>query len=171
MPGISGPAIDCLMNQYAENTHAQFGNAPHAQGALQRRQPARHEPHALRGLWRRRLGPPVRGYEAHRRLAGSAGRQHPQPASLLRDDSRRPQARPSPVLLLSRAVVGRLSRLGGIPRARLAGPFPGGAGQPGARARTDHHRLDVSGRRGKAQGDRRFVLQAADGPRSGASRI
>ena len=26
MPGISGPPIDCLMNQYAEHTHAQFGN-------------------------------------------------------------------------------------------------------------------------------------------------
>ena len=35
----------------------------------------------------------------------------------------------------------------------LAGPFPGRAGQPGARPRTDHHRLDVPGRRRKAQGD------------------
>ena len=63
---------------------------PHAQGAVQRRQPARPEPHALRGLRRRRLGPALRGHEAHRRLAGSAGRQHPRPASLLRHASAAP---------------------------------------------------------------------------------
>ena len=78
---------------------------------------------------------------------------------------RRPQARPSAVLLLPRAVVGGLSRLGGILRAPLAGPFPGGADQPRAGPRTDHHRLDVSGRR--AQSSRRSA-SASSAPGDGA---
>ena len=130
-----------------------------------------HEAHALRGLWRGRLGSPIRGHETHRRLARSPRRQHPGPASLLCDDSRRAQTRSSPVLLLPRTVVERLPRLRRIFRPALRRPLARRANQQGARARADHHRLDVSGRRRKAERAGRQLLQAPDGPGSGPSRI
>ena len=115
------PAIDCLMNQYGEDTHAQFGNVAHGQGAVQRRQPARPQADALRGLRGRRLGPALRGHEADRRLALRAGRQHARRAPLLHHHPRRAQARPSAVVLLSRAVVGGLPRDGRVLHAALGG--------------------------------------------------
>ena len=95
---------------------------PRRQGAVQRRQPARPRAHAVRGLRRRRLGPALRGHEAHRRLAVRARRQHARRAPLLRHPPRRAQARPPAVVLLPRAVVGRLPRVGRVLHAALGRP-------------------------------------------------
>ena len=140
------PAIDILMNQYDEDVHAQFGNVRVGQGAVQRGQPARPHADAVRGLRRRRLGPAVRGHEADRRLALRPRRQHDGRAPLLHHDPRRPQARPSAVVLLSRALVEVVPRDGRVLHAALADHVPGPAGEPHPRPRADDHGLDVPGR-------------------------
>ncbi len=146
------PAIDTLMNQYSEDVHAQFGNVRAVQGACQRGQPARPQADALRSLRRRRLGSAIRGHEADRRLALRAGRQHAGRAPLLHHHPRRPKARPSAVVLLSRAVVGGVSRDGRVLHAALAGPLRRRAGQRHPADRADHHGLDVPGRPAQLDG-------------------
>ena len=161
------PAIDCLMNQYAEHTHAQFGNARMVrelssvanQLGMKRTLcevygaggwDLRFEDMKRIGDWLEVLG--VNTLDQHLSyvtIRGARKRDHPQSFSYH-----------EPWWEAYHVSAEYLARA-------LAGPVAGGTGQPGPRARTHHHRLDVSRRRGETEGDRRFVLQVADGPRSG----
>ena len=99
------PGIDILMNQYQRGCPRAVRQRPRGEGNGERGEPVGTRAHARRGLRRRRLGSPVRGHEAHRRLDLRARDQHPGPAPVIRLAPRRPQARSPAVVLVPRTVV------------------------------------------------------------------
>ena len=133
-------------------------------------------------LRRRRLGRPLRGHEADRRLAVRAGHQHARPAPLLHHHPRRPQVGLSAVVLLSRAVVEGVPRAGRLLHAALGRHVAGRTGQPRALDRAHDLGLDVSATRlrvlpetppaGSAdEGNRRPLSGAGQPARSGPGRV
>ena len=165
------PAIDCLMNQYAENTHGQFGNVrmPRELSSVANQLgmkrtlcevygaggwDLRFEDMKRIGDWLEVLG--VNTLDQHLSyvtIRGARKRDHPQSFSYHEPwwDAYH----------VSAEYLARLS----------AALSQGEQINKRARARADHHRLDVSGRRRQAERAGRQLLQAPDGPGSGPSRI
>jgi hypothetical protein len=159
------PAIDCLMNQYAENTHAQFGDLrmPRELSSVANQLgmtrtfcevygaggwDLRFEDMKRIGDWLEVLG--VNTLDQHLSyvtMRGARKRDHPQSFSY------------------HEPWWEGLPRFRRVPRARShCRTLPGRADQPRARPRTDDHCLDVSGGRRQTHGDRRFLLQASSWP-------